>query len=105
MITPTPPVTTTVTADPANKNKPDKTDKPDNPNKPDKTKVPKDKPKKNGNASSATCPAPGTNPTGLALASSSGVSYNQIMSWYCQGMSWKQIEHRLGGKLKKTPKP
>lgn len=96
MITPTPPVTTTVTVEPGNSNKPDK------PN----PKPPKDKPNNNGNnKKNATCPGPGTNPTGIALANRYGASYDQIMSWYCQGMNWKQIERRLGGNLKKSPRP
>ena len=102
MITPTPPVTETVTAEPGNGNKPVDPGKPD---KPDKTKVPKTKPKNNGNSAYAVCPAPGTNPTAVSLANRSGVSYSQIMNWYCQGMNWKQIEHRLGLNIKKTPRP
>ncbi len=90
-VTPSPPVTDTVTVEPKNKNKPF-------------IPTPEPKPKNKNRGDSGSC-LTSVNPTALVLAIRYGASYNQILRWYCSGMKWKQIEQRLIHTPKKPPKP
>ena len=82
-------------ADTSNKNNPNKP--PRQPNGPAN-----EPPGRNQNQG---CSGTGINATGQSLASRYGASYGQIMSMYCSGMSWGQIQQQFKANPKKTPRP
>jgi len=41
----------------------------------------------------SSCPGPGRQPSADAIAQRYGVSYDEVVDWYCQGFSYGDIEH------------
>jgi len=77
-----------------------------NPKNPKPPKQPKGPPNASqGGNQNQSCSGTGNNATGQSLASRYGVSYGQIMSMYCSGMSWGQIQKQFKENPKKTPHP
>ena len=87
-------------AEPSNKNNPKN---PKNPKPSKEPKGPSNGP--TGGNQNQSCSGSGINATGQSLASRYGVSYGQIMSMYCSGMSWGQIQQQFKQNPKKTPHP
>jgi hypothetical protein len=98
-VTPVPsePPTGSPPAEPSNKNNPA------NQKPPKQPKGPPSAPQ--GGNQNQSCSGSGTNATAQSLASRYGVSYGQIMSMYCSGMSWGQIQQQFKQNPKKTPHP
>jgi hypothetical protein len=42
---------------------------------------------------SASCPGPGHQTQADSIAQRYGVSYNEVVGWYCQGFSYSDIDH------------
>ncbi len=51
-----------------------------------------------------SCPSPNVHPTGTRLAAQFGVSYEEIMGWFCRGFGFGEIEHAYSLSLQ-TGKP